>query len=327
MAKNKTNWTPDVLPKELSETRAAAAIWLYAIQYDLEPLKKVCADKGIAMKDDLEVGKIQPVLKKCFPEADIAQAKAMVKRESPYEDITDELLDEVMATTHTEGYELIPWREAVLRILAIDFMASPKSSSAQLSEDAISRVTAVDDKLRGTTKNACQFISGQRTRLRKAIRMLAVAMLYHMQYRKEMTLENIQADVMQLVKTCPDPDFVCDEFPFEGFTSDNGEINARGRYAFCETVKVVREINAKRDEIDEIIQNSSKRWRISRMSLIDLNILRLAAYELCFEHISAPRVLINEAVELAKLFGAEQSKNFVNGILQQLCNDNNIEVA
>ena len=63
------------------------------------------------------------------------------------------------------------------------------------------------------------------------------------------------------------------------------------------------------------------------MALIDLNILRLASYELFFEHISPPRILINEAVELAKTFGAEQSKNFVNGILQQLCNDNHIEVG
>ena len=53
----------------------------------------------------------------------------------------------------------------------------------------------------------------------------------------------------------------------------------------------------------------------------------MSAYELFFERLSPPRILINEAVELAKVFGAEQSKNFINGILQQLCNDNHIEVG
>ena len=89
----------------------------------------------------------------------------------------------------------------------------------------------------------------------------------------------------------------------------------------------MREIRAHLSELDERIQASSKRWRISRMSVVDLNILRMAAYELFFERLSPPRILINEAVELAKTFGAEQSKNFVNGILQQLCNDNHIEVG
>ena len=63
------------------------------------------------------------------------------------------------------------------------------------------------------------------------------------------------------------------------------------------------------------------------MSLSDLNILRLGTYELMFERATSPRSLINEAVELAKQFGAEQSKNFVNGILQQICVDNQINVG
>ena len=58
------------------------------------------------------------------------------------------------------------------------------------------------------------------------------------------------------------------------------------------------------------------------MALIDLNILRMATYELFIEKKSSTNILINEAVELAKMFGAEQSPAFVNGILQQICNDN-----
>jgi len=55
--------------------------------------------------------------------------------------------------------------------------------------------------------------------------------------------------------------------------------------------------------------------------------LRLAAFEL-FEHPETPpKVVINEAVELAKKFGAEPSRSFVNGILQQLCQDNQIDLG
>ena len=73
-----------------------------------------------------------------------------------------------------------------------------------------------------------------------------------------------------------------------------------------------------RQAIDEVIQDASRNWRIERMSRVDRNILRLATCEL--RHLSeAPvRVIINEAVELAKLFGASESAAFVNGILDRI---------
>ena len=159
------------------------------------------------------------------------------------------------------------------------------------------------------------------------MRMIVLASLYLLQYKPSLTLEELQSEVMQLIQPCPDPDFIRDEFPFDGFFADDGTYNARGRFAFCQATLNIRSILEHRVQLDELIQNSSKRWRIPRMALVDLNILRLAAYELYFERISTPRILINEAVELAKIFGADQSKNFINGILQQLCNDNNISVA
>ena len=71
-----------------------------------------------------------------------------------------------------------------------------------------------------------------------------------------------------------------------------------------------------------MIQKSSKNWRLERMSVNDLNIIRIATYELLFCKVSQPSVYMNEAVELSKTFGSDKSRNFVNGMLQQIWDDN-----
>ncbi len=70
--------------------------------------------------------------------------------------------------------------------------------------------------------------------------------------------------------------------------------------------------------IDEIISRFSEHWRLSRMSKIDRNILRLAVYELIYLSGIPPAVTINEAVELGKRFGTEESGSFINGILDKI---------
>lgn len=70
--------------------------------------------------------------------------------------------------------------------------------------------------------------------------------------------------------------------------------------------------------IDEIIERYSEHWRLSRMSRIDKNILRMAIYELVYLGDIPPPVTINEAVELAKKYGTEESGAFVNGILDRI---------
>jgi transcription antitermination protein NusB len=70
--------------------------------------------------------------------------------------------------------------------------------------------------------------------------------------------------------------------------------------------------------IDEIIERYSEHWRLSRMSRIDRNILRMAIYELVYLRDIPPPVTINEAVELAKKYGTEESGAFVNGILDRI---------
>ena len=82
--------------------------------------------------------------------------------------------------------------------------------------------------------------------------------------------------------------------------------------------ELVNGVAEKQAEIDTWIERFSKNWKLSRMSAIDRNILRLAAYELLFRPDIPPKVSINEAVELAKAFGTEESAAFVNGILDAI---------
>ncbi len=72
-------------------------------------------------------------------------------------------------------------------------------------------------------------------------------------------------------------------------------------------------------EVDRRLEAVSRRWKLSRMARVDRNILRLACWEMFFTGGEVPpKVAINEAVELAKRFGDEQSPGFVNGVLDSL---------
>ncbi|MEZ3474312.1 MAG: transcription antitermination factor NusB [Lachnospiraceae bacterium] len=71
----------------------------------------------------------------------------------------------------------------------------------------------------------------------------------------------------------------------------------------------------KLDEIDAMINKQAKGWTTQRMGKVDLTILRLAVYEIVFDEDVPTGVAINEAVELAKRFGQEESSGFVNGVL------------
>jgi len=82
--------------------------------------------------------------------------------------------------------------------------------------------------------------------------------------------------------------------------------------------RLVRLVLEHLDDIDATLQGVSKNWRLDRMSRVDRNILRLATCELGYT-LKVPRpVIINEAIELAKRFGAEESAAFVNGILDRI---------
>ncbi len=74
----------------------------------------------------------------------------------------------------------------------------------------------------------------------------------------------------------------------------------------------------KLEEIDGILEETSSGWKLNRMGKVDLTILRLAVYELRFDDDIPDKVAINEAVELAKKFGGDETPSFINGVLAKL---------
>lgn len=85
--------------------------------------------------------------------------------------------------------------------------------------------------------------------------------------------------------------------------------------AFEHAGELVRGTVGHADEIDTLIVAQADNWRLERMSPVDRNILRLAVYEFLYEEDVPKLVVIDEAIELAKRFGSENSSSFVNGVL------------
>ena len=84
------------------------------------------------------------------------------------------------------------------------------------------------------------------------------------------------------------------------------------------TRKLVNGVLANRPEIDKIIATHAPNWPIQQMAMVDRNILRVAIYEILKADETPPKVAINEAVELGKIYGADRSPMFVNGVLGAL---------
>lgn len=82
--------------------------------------------------------------------------------------------------------------------------------------------------------------------------------------------------------------------------------------------EIIEGVQSNLREIDEKIELSSANWKLFRMSIVDRSILRIACYEILFRPEIPGNVTINEAVELAKKFGGEDSGAFINGILDHI---------
>lgn len=111
--------------------------------------------------------------------------------------------------------------------------------------------------------------------------------------------------------------------PEENFTSAedaaasaaNDSLSAQYRDA------IVKGVLDNKKEIDRAIEACSDNWSIERMGIVDRNILRIAAYELMYRSDTPSKVVMDEAVELAKAYGAEQSSAFINGVLDKIYKD------
>jgi N utilization substance protein B len=106
---------------------------------------------------------------------------------------------------------------------------------------------------------------------------------------------------------------------------------ADGASIFSSVVKYSRELLEKlfstSETVDDLIKKQAANWDIRRMAAIDRNILRLAVTELSYFRQVPAKVVIDEAVELAKAFGAEESGKFVNGIIDSIHKNMNTTIS
>lgn len=84
---------------------------------------------------------------------------------------------------------------------------------------------------------------------------------------------------------------------------------------------IVRGVTENTEHVDDLIRAASKNWRVERMTRVDRNILRIGAWELEQSRDVPRAVIIDEAVELAKRYGTEESGAFVNGVLDRIAED------
>ena len=86
---------------------------------------------------------------------------------------------------------------------------------------------------------------------------------------------------------------------------------------------LIEGVKGQQEKIDRIIEEHSEHWKLSRMSYIDRNILRIAVYELLFLEDIPDKVTINESIDIGKKYGTEDSGSFINGILDRVASMNN----
>ncbi|MBG0789415.1 MAG: transcription antitermination factor NusB [Desulfovibrionaceae bacterium] len=131
---------------------------------------------------------------------------------------------------------------------------------------------------------------GNRPGIRRVGRTLAFQVLYSVHFRKEGTDMEALFAVNPLVME-QESETACD------FAHD-----------------LVVGVDAHVADIDKAIENHSQNWKIERIAMVELSILRLSLYEMMFTDIPV-KAAINEAIELSKTFGDDKSRSFVNGIL------------
>jgi len=109
----------------------------------------------------------------------------------------------------------------------------------------------------------------------------------------------------------------CEDLAIDTMFNDNPKLTKKDLAYIESSVKGTR---ARLEQIDEILtQNLKEGWHLPRIMAVDRNILRLAVYEMKFvEPIIPKNIAINEAVELAKKYGTDDSSRFVNGILETI---------
>jgi N utilization substance protein B len=154
--------------------------------------------------------------------------------------------------------------------------------------------------------------------LRREGREAAIQFLFHLDFQNTTTSSLPQAPLV--TGPVPDGDF----WKLRAGGEDTEELSpmpsrapiAPKARAFAESL--IQGVWTHRDELDELITKFSRNYQLSRLAAVDRNILRLAVYEILYNNEVPPVVAINEAIELAKEYGSEESGRFVNGLLDRI---------
>ena len=136
---------------------------------------------------------------------------------------------------------------------------------------------------------------------RRLAREIAVQSLYQMEMN-EVTVDEAVAMLLAEAR---------DENEIEAVKVDDAET---GEFA----KELIHGVSERRTAIDSMLQQYLTGWQVDRLSRVDLQVLRLACYELVFRTDVPPKAAVNEAIELAKHFGTDESGKFVNGVLGRL---------
>ncbi len=106
-----------------------------------------------------------------------------------------------------------------------------------------------------------------------------------------------------------------------GWQAEGGQPSSESRGGGSYALTLAEGVSRNLAEIDRLIDRASTNWTMARMAVVDRNILRLAVYELLYHQDVPCRVVMDEAVELAGRFGAENSASFINGVIDRAYKD------
>ncbi|OIK11736.1 transcription antitermination factor NusB [Bacillus sp. MUM 116] len=83
--------------------------------------------------------------------------------------------------------------------------------------------------------------------------------------------------------------------------------------------RLVLGVVEQKNMIDQLITDNLEKWTLDRLAIVDRNLLRIAVFELCFTRNEVPEnVILDEAIEISKIYGDEQSSKFINGVLSKV---------
>jgi transcription antitermination factor NusB len=129
---------------------------------------------------------------------------------------------------------------------------------------------------------------------RRKARELALKMLYQLE-------TNNEGSELAL-------DRYCETFPYQKDIMDYAMLLLSG-------------IKKERETIDGFIASASEHWKMDRIALVDKNVMRIGVYEMLFSQDVPPKVAIDEAIEMGKKYGNEDSGDFINGVLDRILKD------